>query len=147
MSARSATLLLFVAFGLGGCALHTGHTIQPYGRDAVEARKLEDRAIAACRTHQGGQLPPYSFTTDGCSYFPDSTWKECCVTHDMAYWCGGTLSDRMDADRELKDCVYKETGSCVLANGMRTGVFLGGAQLWPTSFRWGYGWPYPWANP
>jgi hypothetical protein len=26
---------------------------------------------------------------------------------------------------------------------MRGGVLVGGMQLLPTPFRWGYGWPYP----
>jgi len=41
------------------------------------------------------------FTTDGCSAFPDGTfkqnelWLSCCVAHDYAYWQGGTYSQRV----------------------------------------------------
>jgi len=69
------------------------------------------------------------------------------VEHDIAYWCGGTFSDRVDADRTLAQCVKRQTGSGTLATSMRVGVFLFGGQLFPTSSRWGYGWPYPWSGP
>ncbi len=31
----------------------------------------------------------------------------------------------------------------MVAAVMRVGVVIGGSPLWPSSFRWGYGWPYP----
>lgn len=127
---------------VAGCTIHTGHTIAPYGREPVKARELEDTAIRECAAHRGGRLPPYSFTTDGCSWWPDSVWKDCCVTHDRAYWCGGSFDDRVAADRALQDCVA-HSGHPVVAALMRAGVFVGGARMLPTSFRWGYGWPYP----
>jgi hypothetical protein len=124
-----------------GCAMRTGHTIQPYGRDAKAAHELEDQAIRECRARRGTQ-PPASFTTDGCSWWPDGNYARCCVDHDRAYWCGGTFKERMNADAALAACVEKEGGDTI-ACMMRAGVFVGGAQLWPTSFRWGYGWAYP----
>jgi hypothetical protein len=33
--------------------------------------------------------PTRAFLTDGCSWWPDGAWQECCVTHEIAYWCGG----------------------------------------------------------
>lgn len=36
------------------------------------------------------------FSSDGCSQFPDGTftqenlWCDCCITHDIAYWQGGS---------------------------------------------------------
>jgi hypothetical protein len=151
METRSQQLLLAVAlvwsWGLDGCALHPGHTIAPYGSDVQEACKLEVRAADTCRQRRGGAVPPYSFTTDGCSYWPDGTWKECCIEHDIAYWCGGGFSDRLEADRKLQDCVEKTGESSLFAGSMRLGVRLFGAQVLPTSFRWGYGWPYPCAGP
>jgi len=132
---------------LGGCTITTGHTIAPYGHEPAEAHALEDKATELCRAHWSGQTPPYSFATDGCSYWPDGNWKDCCVTHDMAYWCGGTFGERLKADRELQRCVKRKSDSAVLSRAMQVGVFLGGGQLLPTSFRWGYGWPYPWAGP
>ncbi|MCW5891140.1 MAG: hypothetical protein KIT14_11400 [bacterium] len=142
-----ATMLLGCLVPLVGCALHPGHTIQPYADTPSAAHALEDRAAAECRTRRSGARPPYSFTTDGCSFWPDGTWAGCCVEHDIAYWCGGTHSERMVADAALQDCVRRDTHDPVLSSVMRVGVLLGGGQLMPTAFRWGYGWPYPFAGP
>jgi hypothetical protein len=32
---------------------------------------------------------PTVLTTDGCSPWPDGSWGQCCIDHDMDYWCGG----------------------------------------------------------
>lgn len=88
------------------------------------------------------------FTSDGCSAFPDGTleqqelWLDCCGIHDFAYWKGGTYSERKKADEELKICVAA-VGEEEIAQLMLAGVRVGGSPLWPTSFRWGYGWSYP----
>lgn len=88
-----------------------------------------------------------AFTTDGCSLFPDGhfnnreLWLPCCTAHDKAYWQGGTRQQRLDADRQLKQCVAA-LGEHVVAELMLNGVRLGGSPFWPTRFRWGYGWDY-----
>lgn len=87
------------------------------------------------------------FTSDGCSSFPNGTfkqselWLQCCTEHDQSYWQGGTYAARLDADEELRMCV-KAVGEPEIALLMLAGVRVGGSPLWPTSFRWGYGWPY-----
>lgn len=87
------------------------------------------------------------FTTDGCSVFPDgnfkekSLWANCCIRHDLAYWKGGTADERIQADRDLKNCVSK-VGKPKIAALMLAGVRVGGSPYYPTSYRWGYGWPY-----
>jgi len=92
-----------------------------------------------------GPLRP--FTTDGCSAFPDGLpnhrdlWRRCCTAHDRAYWLGGTYTERRAADRELRRCVAG-AGEPAIAELMLRGVRVGGSPWWPTSFRWGYGWPY-----
>lgn len=92
------------------------------------------------------------FTSDGCSLFPDKdyweggSWCQCCVKHDYQYWKGGPLSSRKQADLELKDCVLQATGDEALVNTMYLGIRSGGKSLWPSSFRWGYGWPYGTGN-
>lgn len=92
------------------------------------------------------QLKP--FTTDGCSSFPDGTraqqslWINCCIRHDYAYWKGGTQAQRLAADKALQSCVA-QVGEPEIAALMLAGVRVGGSPYWPTSFRWGYGWPYP----
>lgn len=88
------------------------------------------------------------FTSDGCSAFPDGTleqnelWLACCTQHDFAYWQGGSYSEREAADMALKECVAA-LGEQEVALLMLAGVRVGGTPLLPTSFRWGYGWPYP----
>lgn len=88
------------------------------------------------------------FVSDGCSRFPDGTWwdselwLECCVGHDRAYWLGGTYEQRLEADKELRDCVAG-VGEPVIAELMLGGVRAGGTPFLPTSYRWGYGWAFP----
>ena len=88
-----------------------------------------------------------SFTTDGCSSFPDGTlehrelWLSCCTAHDLAYWQGGTAEQRENADIALERCVSK-VGEPAVAALMLAGVRVGGSPYWPTKFRWGYGWPF-----
>ncbi len=88
------------------------------------------------------------FTTDGCSAFPDGTpnqkslWIECCIRHDLAYWKGGTYDQRLEADQSLETCV-SQAGEPEIAQLMLAGVRVGGSPYFPTTYRWGYGWPYP----
>jgi hypothetical protein len=100
--------------------------------------------VVSCAT--SGTIRP--FTTDGCSRFPDGTptqqtlWLACCTAHDRAYWQGGTYQERYQADLVLRRCVAK-VGEPGIAALMLAGVRVGGSPLWPTRFRWGYGWPWP----
>lgn len=88
------------------------------------------------------------FTSDGCSSFPNGTleqkelWLNCCEAHDYAYWKGGTADERVAADTELQACVAA-VGEPEIASLMLAGVRVGGSPYLPTTFRWGYGWPYP----
>lgn len=104
-----------------------------------------------------GLLVPYAFaedkeqllqpfTSDGCSVFPDGTWAEttlwesCCFKHDYDYWKGGTQLERETSDKALQQCVTN-LGEAKIAELMLAGVRAGGGPLWPTPYRWGYGWP------
>ena len=95
-------------------------------------------------SHAEGLKP---FSTDGCSAFPEGTltqqslWFDCCFSHDMAYWRGGSEAQRQQADQELQQCVT-QLGEGAIAELMYHGVRLGGTPYIPTPFRWGYGWPY-----
>jgi protein tyrosine phosphatase (PTP) superfamily phosphohydrolase (DUF442 family) len=88
------------------------------------------------------------FSSDGCSLFPDGTirdrtkWCDCCLTHDIAYWQGGTAGDRKKADEALRDCVLERTKDQALAETMYLGVRAGGHPAFPTWYRWAYGWSY-----
>ena len=86
------------------------------------------------------------FTSDGCSVFPDGTWTQnnlwlqCCLKHDYDYWKGGSEDERQASDQALKQCVI-DLGEPEIAELMLAGVRAGGGPYWPTSYRWGYGWP------
>jgi hypothetical protein len=123
---------------LSACvSLH--HSIAPYDTDSVAAQALESRASEICAAVRGREaLPPYRFTTDGCSLFPDNGWQQCCIEHDIDYWCGGSAVDRCAADRRLRACA--RAGSL-----MYLGVRVGGHPWWPFAWRWGYGWPWPYS--
>jgi hypothetical protein len=88
------------------------------------------------------------FSTDGCSLFPDraligkADWCRCCLAHDLAYWRGGSVEERLAADRDLRACVAQTTGNSGLAELMYAGVRAGGGPYFFTPYRWGYGWPF-----
>lgn len=91
------------------------------------------------------QIKP--FQSDGCSVWPEGTntnrisWIKCCIKHDIAYWKGGTETQKLAADQELKSCVEK-TDSKFIAKLMKIGAGIGGKPQYKTSFKWGYGWNY-----
>jgi hypothetical protein len=126
------------------CA-HRTHHLAPYSENADLATRLELRAAEACPEQRGAaglptQLPPARFTTDGCSAWVDDGWVDCCVEHDILYWCGGTSTQRREADQQLRECVAREHGEG-WGRTMYWGVRAGGSAWWPTPWRWGYGWP------
>jgi len=88
------------------------------------------------------------FSSDGCSLFSDGTledrtlWCQCCFEHDIAYWRGGTEAERKAADEVLRNCILERTGKPAFAEFMYKGVRFGGAAIFPTWYRWGYGWAY-----
>ena len=94
----------------------------------------------------GGVLPKSPpmlapFSSNGCSVFPEGDTFACCYVHDMAYWAGGTASDRRRADLNLHQCVVDVTGRNYVASGiMYTAVSIFGLPGVPTRVRWGYGW-------
>ena len=96
----------------------------------------------------GAAPAPRPFTSDGCSLFPDGTaarpglWCRCCFEHDVAYWRGGTEAERLGADEALRECVFGRTRDRALADAMFAGVRAGGAPVFPSWYRWAYGWPY-----
>ncbi|MGO2131165.1 MAG: hypothetical protein ACTH4U_20775 [Pseudoalteromonas prydzensis] len=103
-------------------------------------------ACLICLDSKAENIEP--FTSDGCSSFPDGTftqkqlWLDCCTAHDYSYWQGGTYEQRLFADKQLQECVAK-VGEPQIAQLMLAGVRVGGSPYFPTTFRWGYGWPYP----
>ncbi|MDQ4121617.1 MAG: hypothetical protein M3209_09240 [Acidobacteriota bacterium] len=84
---------------------------------------------------------PANFKTDGCTFFPDGDYKDCCVAHDLDYFKGGSLRERWRSDKRLFQCVANKKGwwHKVVAPMMWTGVRVGGVSFLPTPFRWGFG--------
>jgi len=135
-------ILLVVSMAAVGCT-PTVSRLEPYRDDPVQAGELERRANAFCCRRRGPtDLPPHSFTTDGCSLWPDGAWVNCCVDHDIAYWCGGSCEDREQADEALRTCVA-ENGPLGMGSTMYLGVRVGALPWYPFPFRWGYGWDWP----
>jgi hypothetical protein len=133
----SGALVIVGLYGFTACT-PTKHTIEPYASDPAAAHDVEARANLAC-TRPPTDRPPHTFTTDGCSMFPDEGWVGCCVEHDFEYWCGGSSEDRSRADAGLRRCVA-EKKSKALGWIMWAGVRIGGVPWSPFPWRWGYGW-------
>lgn len=128
----------WVIAGLTACT-PSSHTVEPYKGDAQAAAELEGRALAFCGAFD---LPSRPFVTDGCSMWPDGGWGQCCVEHDIPYWCGGSREQRLEADRRLRECVADRSGS-LMAWMMFLGVRVGGYPSLPFYWRWGFGHPWP----
>lgn len=109
-----------------------------------EAARVEREAALACARARGSRatLPPHPFTSDGCSLWPDGDWLDCCVAHDVEYWCGGDGAERRAADGRLRQCLA-EAHQETLAVLMYLGARLAGAAWLPLPWRWGYGWDWP----
>jgi hypothetical protein len=140
---RVLTLLLIAA--CAACTPLHSRIKPPYivKGQVYDESGLRQYAESQCTNATGeARLPPFPFTTDGCSLWPDGAWQECCVVHDVSYWCGGP-STRIEADRQLRACVAEWSGSLkpIL---MYAGIRLGGNRWLPFPWRWGYGywWPY-----
>jgi hypothetical protein len=84
---------------------------------------------------------PANFKTDGCTLFPDGDYRDCCVAHDLDYFKGGSLKERLRSDNRLFKCVSGKKGwwHKPVAALMWTGVRVGGVSFLPTPFRWGFG--------
>jgi hypothetical protein len=83
------------------------------------------------------------FASDYCSKWPDGKyedprqWGDCCFTHDMHYWIGGTRDEKKASDIELKECV-KLSGSSLNSFIMYIGVRIGGVPG-SADYSWGFG--------
>jgi hypothetical protein len=111
--------------------------------------------------------PTKPFESDGCSGFMSYLWRlffrrappweDGCLEHDRAYWQGGELGLRLQADSRLMQHVAAK-GHPYWAWLMFAGVRLGGVWWLPfpgvrriggrwrfkfDGVRWGYGHPYP----
>ena len=92
--------------------------------------------------------PPKPFTTDGCTFFPESLFgkdlSNMCIEHDMEYWKGGTRDEREKTDIKLRDDANKIMYP--LGHIMYAAVRIFGHPKVPGPWRWGYGFDYPYPN-
>lgn len=112
-----------------------------------ETTDTEQRRAQAYVAERQLEEPPYSFTHDGCSLFPDyllwHDFRAACFSHDIAYWAGGRDSLRLAADQQLLTDI-KKTGVLGIPLGY---LMYSGVRIFGDSFvsaladaEWGYGW-------
>jgi hypothetical protein len=107
---------------------------------------IREFAASQCKAADAQPAHPlFPFTTDGCSLWPDGSWRQCCLVHDVSYWCGGP-SARAEVDRELRSCVTAVSNR-TNAFLMYAGIRLGGSRWLPFPWRWGYGYDWPYRKP
>jgi hypothetical protein len=140
---RRSWMKSFMLVCLALACTKSQHTPPHYRDDPSAGSALSERAEHFCSTENPGQaMPTRPFLTDGCSSWFDADWNiECCVEHDIRYWCGGTPEQRTAADDALATCIAESTNELVGAL-MEPGVRVGGHPLWPVPYRWGYGHDY-----
>lgn len=81
-----------------------------------------------------------NFCTDGCTSVNDldPEFIHCCVSHDLAYYKGGTIQEKDKADASLRVCIQQSTSGFDLFSssfGVATTDFGGEGET-----GWGYGW-------
>lgn len=98
-------------------------------------------AFAQSDSKSAAKPIPANYKSDGCTWFPDGDYRDCCVAHDDAYYTGGSWKKRLQADKRLYVCVANKEGAYhkIIAPLMWLGVRVGGVSFLPTSFRWGFG--------
>ncbi|MDP2644282.1 MAG: hypothetical protein Q8P24_05035 [Desulfobacterales bacterium] len=99
--------------------------------------------VSSCAHPPRPAEPPLKpFVSDGCSWWPDWDYSDCCYNHDKDYWRGGTPGERKASDVRLMQCVSGK-GHTIMPLIMYTGVRIAGHGWLPTPFRWGFGRSWP----
>jgi hypothetical protein len=81
------------------------------------------------------------FTSDGCTWFPDGNYFDCCKAHDAEYFAGGSWSARWRSDKKLFQCVAAKPKfyNKLIAPVIWLGVRAGGVPWLNAKFSWGFG--------
>jgi len=116
--------------------------IMPFGKYKTVVAVLAVGGLLVPSCALKGNVDYTPETSDGCTWTPDFDFKPCCVTHDTAYWQGGTEAQRLTADEVFKQCII-DVGHDVVGPLYYTGVRVFGAPHLPTYWRWGFGKDYP----
>lgn len=79
--------------------------------------------------------------SDGCTWFPDGNYRDCCVAHDREYFSGGSWTARWRSDKKLFQCVAAKPKfyNKLLAPVIWLGVRAGGVPWLNAKFSWGFG--------
>jgi hypothetical protein len=97
-------------------------------------------AEALCSSSRA-ELPERPFATDACSIAPNSLgekdFSQCCINHDIVYWCGGTNEERKTADETLRSCINEKSQNMGDVYYWQVRIF--GNKWLPAPWRWGYG--------
>ncbi len=148
MNQRHAALATVVTLVLAmqtGC-VSSDKMAPRYKNDPEAVVRLAQQARERCAARGFPAAEPTEpFLTDGCTGWSDDVIHECCIVHDMEYWCGGSREDRRQADSRLHECVeavYGEWPGPILGWIMEVGVTAGGSPTLPLYWRWGYGHEY-----
>jgi hypothetical protein len=98
-------------------------------------------AFAQTDSTSGAAADSGEFKSDGCTWFPDGNYFDCCVAHDRDYYAGGSGKQRWRSDKKLFFCVAAKPKfyNKIIAPVMWLGVRVGGAPWLKTSFSWGFG--------
>lgn len=122
-------------------------TLFIYVRTHNTITTAENRATAQQFGIKYGKITPLQpFSFDGCTLFPDTigrlSFQSVCLTHDIAYWYGGSSEERLAADRKFKAAIA-DTGliGSIVQYPMYWSVRLFGASvlLRPINANWGFG--------
>jgi hypothetical protein len=87
----------------------------------------------------GGMRPWDASMSDGCTLSPDGSWRQACVTHDQAYYHGGSAADRKRADQQLRTDMIAQGAPKWVANAYYAGVRVGGVPGTGLPWEWGFG--------
>ena len=81
------------------------------------------------------------FVSDGCTWFPDGNYYDCCEAHDREYFSGGSWKERWRSDKKLFQCVAAKPKfyNKLIAPIMWLGVRTFGGEWLNTKASWGFG--------
>ncbi len=133
-----ATLLLC------SCAAIAGDAHLPGKGEVISSDRLLELARADGKNDIVAKLsinlPEKLFVSDGCSGGCPDTWHgrsiyAPCFWHDVRYYLGGPMIDKLQADAQLMLDVAEITGDPDWAVAMFNGVWIGGNL--PAPWQWG----------
>jgi len=98
-------------------------------------------AQAASVENNAAQAGETEFVSDGCTWFPDGNYFDCCKAHDEEYFAGGSWSARWRSDKKLFQCVASKSKfyNKLVAPIVWLGVRAGGVPWLNARFSWGFG--------